>query len=201
MKALLILGDYWHAPGAYENALGEAWQGLDIETETICFPTRFDPARLKDIDLLVLCAEGTLPKQRDRRWIDPAGETAIQAFVEAGGRLLGWHSGLVAFHPEGPLHSLYGGYFRGHPPEHLFRILDGDGREVASIDDELYRYTVPPDDAIITHWIESDEHPREPAAWTRRIGGGRVACVTLAHNRPHLRMPVVQSLLRAAAES
>lgn len=198
MNALLILGDNWHAAAPYEHALREAWNGLELSSETVKYPVVFEPRQLEGRDLLLLCSEGLLPNDRDRRWIDLPGEEAIDRFVRTGGILIGLHSGLVSFEPGGPLHRLFGGSFHGHPPECPFTVVDADGNEVATMEDEFYRYDVPPEDAAVSHWIVSPEHGREPAAWTRRIGEGRVVCLTLAHNRPNLRLPVVQSLLRGA---
>jgi type 1 glutamine amidotransferase len=199
-----VYGDYYHAAALYVHALKKAAEGMDAKLEGWYYPTTFDPGMLQHCDLLVLCKEGVLPgAEINTRWMDREGEDAVERFVASGGTLFAWHSGLASYDPEGPLHAMFGGRFRGHPPQHEFGLRPTDvsspfypSGEPFSISDELYRYTVEPSNAAI--WLQghSPEHGVHPVGWTRKHGEGTVVALTIAHNRSVLLDPRVQEMLK-----
>jgi type 1 glutamine amidotransferase len=205
-----VFGDYYHAAAPYVNALRKALASDAAALDAVCYPSAFDPAILGTCDVFVLCKEGVVPGATDYsvRWMDRAGEDAIERFVAGGGLLFGWHSGLASYDPEGPVHALYGGHFHGHPPQHRFELCPSGAvrppyapRDVLPMSDELYRFSVTSDKADI--WLEghSPDHGVHPVGWSRAHGKGKVVCLSIAHENANLTHPVVQTMLRGIALS
>jgi len=202
MKVMAVYGDYHHAAAPYARALTNALDGTDVTVQGFYYPTAFATDSLADCDVLVLCKEGIVPGETER-WIGREVEDAIERFVTDGGTLFGWHSGLAAYDPEGPIHAMYGGQFRGHPREHEFELrrtaqespLDPDSEPFVMCD-ELYRFSLEPEGTTL--WLEghSPEHGVHPVGWTRRHGKGIVHALTVAHNRQYLMDERMQQLLR-----
>jgi len=201
-----IYGDYYHAAAPYAGALKKALQGEDVRIEGVYYPSAFDPSWLDGASVFVLCKEGVVPGSQDYnvRWMDRAGEDAIERFVSAGGLLFGWHSGLASYDPEGPIHAMYGGRFHGHPPQHEFELKVTGTPDPAAptsgpcrMREELYRFSVTADKAAI--WLEghSPEHGVHPVGWTRRHGKGTVVGLSIAHENANLTHPVTQAMLKA----
>jgi type 1 glutamine amidotransferase len=205
MNVRAIYGDFYHAAAPYAQSLKQALEGTDAQLEGFSYPPVFDPAVLQGCDVFVLCKEGVVPGSPDidNRWMDRAGEEAVERFVAGGGKLFGWHSGLASYDPEGPIHAMYGGRFHGHPPQHAFELratgvqspLVPDGLPV-TMTDELYRMSVTPETASI--WLEghSEEGGTQPVGWSNPHGKGSVVCLSIAHERSNLTHPGTQAMLR-----
>ena len=205
MKKLLgLFGDYHHACSVYERPLKKALEADEVDLHFESYPTSFDPHALADLDVLVLCKEAAVPGSDPfERWMSPQGEEAIGDWVQKGGRLFGWHSGLASYDPEGPIHKMYRGHFRGHPPEHTFevKVTNHEHPYAAGIEDftlhseELYNFPMNQDSNV---WLTgvSPENGEQPVAWEHAEGEGHVACFTLAHYRANNLLPVIQTILR-----
>jgi type 1 glutamine amidotransferase len=98
---------------------------------------------------------------------------------------------------------MYGGWFRGHPPEHEFELRCTatpsplyTEQEPFVMCDELYRFELTDEGTHL--WLEghSPEHGVHPVGWTRAHGKGVVHALTVAHNRQYLMDERMQQLLR-----
>lgn len=207
LHTLLICGDYWHAVAPYEPALKKALSGVPHTLVSWHHPEFFNREALGDFDLIVLCKEGVLPgthgTSRQAAWLGREDEAALIEWVNKGGTLFSWHSGVASYDPEG-LHRLYGGVFQGHPPIHPFqvKVTDGDHKLAAGLSDfevvdELYRFEIKPS-VEFQVFLEgvSEEHGRQPIAWTHLPGNGLVICYLLGHLAPTLDQPSSQQLMQ-----
>jgi len=200
-----IYGDFYHAAAPYSQALKKAVQGKSVMLTEEFYPSEFNSAMLEACDLFILCKEGVVPGSSELsvRWMDSEGELAIENFVQEGGTLFLWHSGLASYDAEGPIHAMYGGHFHGHPAQHAFELVsegveDSPCPEAVSLTmtDELYTMAVELDDSEI--WLKghSPKNGIQPVGWTKRHGKGKVICYTLAHERPNLMCNLTQSILK-----
>jgi len=208
MRVTAVCGDFYHAAAPYAGALSTALEGSGTAVRIVCYPSAFDVLWLDKCDVFVLCKEGVVPGSKDigNRWISREDEEAIERFVWAGGMLVGWHSGLASYDPEGPIHAMYGGHFHGHPPQHEFELRPTGVEDPAlppdaapcRMTDELYRMTVTADKAAI--WLEgvSEIGGAQPVGWTRPHGKGKAVGFSLAHEGMNLTHPLTQGILRSA---
>ncbi len=202
MRILAIYGDFYHAAAPYDRALKKVLDnapfGKDTIVQSLYYPTVFPIDVLADLDLLILCKEGVIPGRGGPytdRWVSPDTENAIATWVERGGTLFGWHSGLASYDPNGPIHAIYKGRFNGHPPVHEFTIEKSDKSESLKISDELYTMTTDPDSTHVTWFGHSPENGTQPVSWEHDHGKGRVYCFTLSHFMPVLALDPIQTEL------
>jgi hypothetical protein len=91
MKILLILGDYWHAPGPLEYGLKGALKGLEADFTTVIDPSDLDLDNLTRFDLIILSKEGMTPREKEKNGYLPKAKMPLAAYVEMGGKLMGFH--------------------------------------------------------------------------------------------------------------
>ncbi len=207
LHTLLICGDYWHAVAPYELVLKEALAGGPHSLVSWHHPEFFNREALDNFDLIVLCKEGVVPgthgTPRQMNWMDHEDEAALIEWVKRGGTLFVWHSGVASYDPEG-LQRLYGGVFRGHPPIHPFKVQVTDhehklaaGLSDFEVVDELYTFEVEQSAEFLV-FLEgvSEEHGRQPIAWTHLPGNGLVICYLLGHLAPSLSHPSSKRLMQ-----
>lgn len=125
---------------------------------------------------------------------DPGTEAlaALEAFVAAGGALVGLHSSTsTEYAPSGPLTRLLGGKFINHPGGVRSAACHREGNHPASsalpepftVRDEIYVMdNLRPDNQVILR-CDADSGPgRLPIAWYRQeAGAGRVFYTALGH--------------------
>lgn len=210
MRIHFIAGDYWHPAAPYDRVLKKVLEDIPHEMSAVYYPTpgSFDPAVLEKTDLLILCAEGTLPgthhMKPSPRWRTEADEQAIADWVEQGGKLFAWHSGTASFDGDSPVANLMGGVFSGHPPVHDFavRVTDPEhplaaGVSDFDVEDELYRFPLKdPDNTELYMDAESKDHGVHPVALRRTHGKGEVFVYLLGHVNPTLNHPSGVAALR-----
>lgn len=207
MKILGYFGDYHHASAPYNRSLKKALDGLDVEIEAIHYATSFDVSKLREADTLIMCQEGCFPggPPYDRRWITHEDEQAIVDWVESGKRLFVWHSGLASKEPDGPLYTLFGGRFNGHPPVHEFKIrvvrpddpVVSDLKDFSMVDEH---YTIVPTRELnVLLEGESPENGKQPICWRHAAGKGEVGALSVAHTLENLSLDPVQTLIRRLA--
>ncbi|MDX2148490.1 MAG: family 16 glycoside hydrolase [Planctomycetota bacterium] len=159
--------------------------------------------KLAEVDVFMMFTSGDLP-------IDP--ET-LEAWVKAGGGLVGVHSASDTFKDHAIFTPLIGGCFDGHPWDELVRIevmiderdprfgvvsplLAGAGEAQAGrarsfeIADEIYQHRgLNPANQVLTRLSpgqpKMDPAREYPLSWTRDVGQGRVFYTALGH-RPEV---------------
>ena len=205
-RALGLVGDFYHPYAGLVDLFLRAAPGFEW---SFCQdPRRLDWDRLDEYAFFVLSTENRIePEVSQAVWMDESLARRFVAYVEAGGGLLAYHSGLASYPPDGAYYRLVGGGFQFHPKAHPEFLIAPEGPAhpitagvpAFSIVDEQYfvereiASTIP---------LASSSSPRfgsSCAAWCAERGKGRVACVTPGHRPENLARPELALLLGNAA--
>jgi type 1 glutamine amidotransferase len=181
-----------------ESALEQI--GLDVEVSGIYHPdggeefvgdySRLTHPSLNDYSAVVLYTTGKETRGAD---ID-----ALEAWVEAGGALVGIHCATDSFSDDPDFVALFGGKFRTHPAQLdiALEIVDAAHPIMAGITpftvhDELYLFSDynPNRVHLLAQTRSFDDNGPVPLAWTREQGSGRVFYLSLGHNPSSLADP------------
>lgn len=121
-------------------------------------------------------------------------------YVADGGSLLAIHSAAASFKTSGTYHELLGGRFVSHRSvgEILVRPAGNTGtpfshRNAFRIVDELYHHEI--HGGCTVHYTADTPDGKEPVAWTRRHGRGRVCYCSLGHRASAFGHPVVRAMI------
>lgn len=126
----------------------------------------------------------------------------LDEFVRAGGALLAVHGALASFKGNDRYRSLLGGVFLCHGPISGLDVSsesDDSGRTFTLVDEP---YEVAMNDDVEIRWTWRNPDPGStnassaPAAWVRRHGSGRVACLSLGHRAGTWTAPGVRAIVR-----
>lgn len=157
--------------------------------------------------------------------IDEEPLAALEAFVRGGGGLIAIHSAAASFEDTPAYSAILGGRFLdsgevasytvravGRATEAPFDISgEAQGAPAGTprrpellplfpeirpfpLHDELAIHEYDPDNAL--HFVTDTEHGREPVAWSRVHGKGRVFYLAPGHRVQTLRHPSVRNILR-----
>jgi len=93
------------------NAALDSCEIIDASIEN------FEQFLSQNPDAIVLSAENRINPQDEiiECWMTEKMEKRIKEYVEGGGRLFVWHSGLASYPEEGEFCKLVRGYFKFHP--------------------------------------------------------------------------------------
>ncbi len=186
-KILSILGDYYHNHDIFLETLEEVLKSfsdmeiIDSNSEEFLNHIKEKPS------LVIIAKENRLnPEDKDiKTWMDGNIEEEIVRYVEEGGILFSWHSGLASYFPNGPYIKLLRGYFKYHPEKqkevryyspNLFLDEEIDFKIV----DEQYFVECDEKNTKIFLISESIDG-KSIAGWTHNFGRGKVICLTPAH--------------------
>lgn len=129
----------------------------------------------------------------------------LDGFLARGGGFLGIHGATASFKENTPYHELVGGRFTGHglPCKITATIVDPDhpitrGLAAFTVKDEPYEHELLGDPVHVLVDRPGKSAKREPVAWIKQHGQGRVAYLALGHHRKSLEAPPVDELLRRA---
>lgn len=131
-------------------------------------------------DLLTL--DAALVVGLDDRFDDPVDPTtlaAVESWVRAGGHLLVVHNG-ICWARDPHWRRLIGGRFTHHGPAKTLAFVRRDGARF-EVFDEPYRFSIPWFSGNHLLAVYEDEGRFWPAAWTRRVGAGRITYSTPGH--------------------
>jgi len=125
----------------------------------------------------------------------------LLSFVSSGGGFVGLHSAADSFRDTPEYLELLGGVFRSHPPHQIFHIEVADkehpitkGISDFDIYDELYiLYHDPKQYHLLLYCNWKSE--KQPVAWTKEYGKGRVFYLSLGHTKEALTHPTFQEIL------
>ena len=120
-------------------------------------------------------------------WMSADLENKIVGYVEGGGNLFVWHSGLATYSAEGKYIQMLGGRFVHRPPEFLtvtYSPVPGTPMTPAfpvfEAMDEHYQVVC--DSAKTTVFLNSSSSEGvSPAGWYRTYGKGRICCLAAPH--------------------
>jgi len=154
-----------------------------------------DAERLAEVDAVVFYTTGELP-------IDEPGRAALFDWIRRGGAFVGIHSATDTWYQEPRYMELIGGAFDGHPWTQNVGVVALDPRFPAvrhlaprfEIDDEIYQFKGFLGDPPLRVLLSLDNasvdasrgrYERNPIAWCRDWGEGRVFYTALGH-RPEV---------------
>lgn len=132
-------------------------------------------------------------------WMDEQLQRLIVDYVEAGGHLLAWHSGL-AYESDSIYRRMLRGWFVHHPEQKIVSYLPTSGNQITklsapfSFKDEHYFVHCEESETEVFLRSESEDGS-SIAGWTHDHGKGRVCCVTPAHTIEGLTNPNVIQLI------
>lgn len=207
MNILMILGDYWHAPGPMEHGLKEALAPLEADFLTVIDPADMTFDALEGYDLVILSKEGNSTAGKPERWLSLEQEGALAEYVRAGGKLMGFHSGVCTYAEDGPVREIMKGHFVHHPPDCDVIVSPADkghpvcgGVEEFVLFDEQYRLDVNPEDTHVFLESRSPQGETTISGWTHQVGQGRFLGLTPGHTRQVISHPGMQRLIRQSVE-
>ncbi len=186
-KILTLLGDYYHNHDIFFKTLEEVLKPfldmkiIDSTVENFLNHIKENPS------FVVIARENRLnPEDEDiKTWMDDYIEQEIVRYVEKGGVLLSWHSGLAGYSPDSSYIKLLRGYFKYHPEKqkevrYYSKDLFLDKKIDFKIVDE--QYFVECDEKNTNIFLISESiDGRSIAGWTHNFGKGRVICLTPCH--------------------
>lgn len=205
-KILVLADDPYHPRTLVEPALASAWPAAALEV--VDDPDQMPWNGLPAFDLLVIAAIGERPRSgaAPAHWLTDDQSRLIEAFVRAGGGLIGLHGGLAS-HQSSHFHHLMLGHFLHHPegvPPVTYAPI-GDhpivkGCTGFTVPDEQYICHVEIESAMPILLADSGTHGATLSGWVRELGSGRVCALTPGHTRESLMDPNFQRMLRQAAD-
>ncbi len=196
---VLLLGDDRepHPAAAFYSLLAPALARRGIQITTALAPgTVLDAGRLAHYDAVMLYGDAASPV--------PEQAPALAAFVESGKGLVAMHAASSMFPSSQTFGALIGGRmqaagsgeFRGEVVEQEHPAVKGVQPFVTW--DETY-VSAPETSGDRTVLMERADGPRrEPLAWVRSQGRGRVFYTTYGHDRRTLSNPEFQKLVEQA---
>jgi hypothetical protein len=205
-----IVGDYYHAEKPIQTALNLALEPL---TEGGQYQLAYISAQdlVQRLDeapaAVILFKEDRLnPNDADvKHWLTEEVSAAISRYVEGGGGLLAWHSGLASYPPESALVQMLRGYFEFHPSKHQMVSYQGtlpsdQSREISLVIMDEH-YFVHCDEEHTTVFLRSHSVDGDSiGGWTHAYGSGKVVCLTPAHNIEGLLHEGMLALLRSSIQ-
>ncbi len=211
MRTILTLfGDHYHDREDFFSAFKEVLEvvvkdWILVDTTVDDFEGFLDQQPFA----VVIAREGRVnPKDGDTKcWMSREIEEKIKNYVQNGGKLFAWHSGLASYRENGAYRSLVRGFFKYHPEEHeLVRYHSQDkpvfGKQKVdfSIMDE--HYFVHCDEKSTNVYLYSESHDgKSIAGWWHNYGRGKVLTLTPAHGKNGLFDQNFQSLLKIVVEA
>lgn len=211
MKQIVtLLGDYYHDIELSTGAIDEALKPFIAEGKmqvTHLSVDEIDTAIAVRPDVIVLFKEDRLnPEGAEvKRWLDADLAAGLTRYVESGGSLLAWHSGLASYAEDGDYIQMLRGYFKYHPRDHqVVKYVPEPGSSIADegfevLDEQYFVYC---DEAKTDVFLRSETATdgKSAAGWRHVYGQGRVCCLTPAHRREGLYHPAVIQLLRRCVQ-
>jgi type 1 glutamine amidotransferase len=120
-------------------------------------------------------------------WLTDALEDQLLSYVEQGGSILAWHSGLYGYNAEGKYGNMIGGHFRHRPPNPLpVRYTTIENTPITATAQEIEiqdeHFLMECDLSRVHVFMNSvSEGGAAPAGWYREAGEGKVCCITAPH--------------------
>ena len=123
----------------------------------------------------------------EREWLTEDIECKLIDFVQQGGSLLLWHSGLYGYSITGKFVAMLGGHFLHRPPNPLMvryqTVPDTqitDQEQSIEIMDEHFLMDCDMD-KVHVFMNSVSEGGDTPAGWYREVGKGKICCIATPH--------------------
>lgn len=185
-----VIGDYYHDEALYNESLTTALKPLiDTDEVSLNVVKAMDLSRVlpSKPELLIIAVEDRVDPEGDPelKWMTSEMSDQLVSYVEQGGSLLAWHSGLASYDPEGSYVRMLRGYFVMHPD--VNKPVKYEGEHIAPFEFMDEHYFVQCDEENTHVFLRSvSEDGNSIAGWHHSIGTGRVSCLTPAHRREGL---------------
>lgn len=205
-KALLIIGDAWHAPSIINRAIGNRleergyllWKapGYEVPFEN-----------LEEFDMVVLSRyafhDGLNTPEIDAKdripWISSRQEALIEQYVSEGGRLLLHHDGIGHYKRGNGICRLSKAFCDGHPPIGPITVSPVPGHDFLNrgiepyiIYDEEFNLELKEEETNVFLESFSERNGRRPQGWYHSYGKGKVIVFVPGHDDTVLRHPMVK---------
>ncbi len=125
---------------------------------------------------------------------------ALEDFVFNGGGLFAIHSASASFKQSDRYYNLIGGKFISHGPVREFEVKPErdaggpyPGISKFKVTDELYIHKYKED--ISVHFFTEVNQKKEPVVWTRELGRGKLAYLSLGHRSAVFKSPQVANII------
>lgn len=201
-----IVGDYYHDEIPIQTALNLALESLieggQYQLAYISAKDLIGSLDNKPSAVILFKEDRINPNDADiQHWLTDEESIAISRYVEGGGGLLAWHSGLASYPPDSALIQMLRGYFEFHPSKHQLVSYKGtfpsDNSQEISFEIVDEHYFVRCDEENTSIFLKSySVDGNSIGGWTHAFGQGRVVCLTPAHNKEGLLHEGMIELLR-----
>lgn len=208
--ALALIGDRYHSPVYIRDGLSRALVAENIPVTFIEEVTALNAEALREYQLLIILRDGmNWPDGYDKKahiWMTDAQQQAIWDFVEGGGGFLALHNAQGLYPPGGLYYKLFGGDYGGHPKPYVFtvRIEDKNHPITAGVED----FEIFDEQHMCKYYLDREhlllraiarDNTASPYGWWRELGKGRFCYLAPGHTLEVLNHPMMQRLMRNAA--
>lgn len=179
-KVLTLLGDYYHNHDKFWEVVKYVFQEQEINLIDSSIDN-FHHFLNENSDLVILGRENRInPQEKDTKiWMSENVEKDLVNYVESGGKLLVWHSGLASYDIDGLYINMIKGYFKYHPEQKLVTYY-GEDIEFSFVDEHYFVYC---DEKNTKVFLRSNSEDGESiAGWIHDFGKGKILCITPAHD-------------------
>ncbi|WP_448535427.1 ThuA domain-containing protein [Pseudothermotoga sp.] len=187
MKLFSFLGDRYHDKKAFFDVLSEALK-KQFGSFQVVEGQNLEEALRENPNSIVIAKWGL--SESGTSWLDERSLQLLTRWVENGGRLFVWHSGLARY-PQSYA-ELVGGRFIFHPERTSVRYFTEDGFSF-EIFDEHYFVELRGNVEVFL-WSESI-FGRSTAGWKKLLGSGKILTLTPAHDEEALKNEKFKQLL------
>ena len=199
MKTLVLCADRWHPAQTPRDGLG-ALNGGEFSFDWIENTNDWSPETMSAYPLVILTKSNNVSASDETGWMTDSVEEAFADYVSRGNGLLAIHSGIADYEDKPVMRALLGGVFTHHPDQCPVTVEPEAGHPLCegsnpfTLEDEHYFVALDDLEAEVFVTTGSD-HGRQPGAWRRTEGEGRVAVLTPGHNLAVWQHPSYQALL------
>ncbi|MEL7029432.1 MAG: ThuA domain-containing protein [Pseudomonadota bacterium] len=219
-RALILSGGIFHPFDESSAALAEIFAEVGLTSEvTADFeaglskidPEAFDLVAVNALRWGMMTGDKYEPYRDEWAFQMPDdGRRRLVDFVEQGGALFGLHTASICFDDWPEWGDLLGGAWAWgvshHPPLATINVsVDNRTHPITSgvggfeVEDEIYHHLSPRADVEVLLTAQNTEEGRQPIAWVREQGRGRVVYDALGHDGASLRQADHRTLIRNAA--
>jgi len=202
-RVLALLGDYYHNHSMLYSVLKLACKKIsdivliDSDANDFINYLNENPA------MVVLGKEYRLnPNEKDiKTWMTPQIEQHLISYVENGGNLFVWHSGLASYPKDSKFVEMLRGYFEYHPEKNKLVRYFSNGNYLISkrdvdfeVTDEHYFVFCDTKNTNVFLYSKSEDG-ESIAGWTHNYGLGKILCLTPSHREEGLMSREMNNLL------
>lgn len=199
MKTLVLGGDYWHPAQIAKQGL-EIISGPEFTFDWIDDAREWSAELMMAYPLVILTKSNNVSSADQTGWMTDAVQTTFADYVRKGNGLFAIHSGTAEYEQKPVLRGLLGGVFTHHPEQCPVTVNPQESHPLTvgavpfTLKDEHY-FMALDDEKAEVFVTTTSVHGKQPGAWRRTEGDGRVAVLTPGHNLEIWLHPSFQALV------